>query len=194
MLIIDNDRVSVWDARLITGEQAPKTPDDMDKIIMFIDGGDFEMATACGAIIRLPTQPGQAMFVPRGRHQPVLVSEGRFQVAIIALKDAPSPSYPNSKSFAPAYPRPGSTRMIATPRATVWRHAWQPGTPTPMHFHDKDAVVAYRHDGSLKRVSPDGTAVITAYKKGDIRFYHGGRSLSEVLTTEQQSALTVELR
>lgn len=194
MLIIDNDRVSVWDARLTTDERGPETPHDVDRVIMFIDGGDFEMATASGAIIRVPTQPGQAMFLPKGGHQPVLISRGQFQVAVIALKDAPSPTYPNNRGFASAYPRPGSTKMIATPRVTVWRHAWQPGTPTPMHFHDKDVVVAYRYDGSLKSVSPDGTSITTDYKKGDIRFHRGGRSHLEVLTTERQSALMVELR
>lgn len=194
MLIIDNDRVSVWDSRLTTGERGPNTPDDVDKIIMFIDGGDFEMTTALGAFIRVPTLPGQAMFIPRGSRQPVLASQGPLQVAIVALKDAPSPSYPNNKGLAAAFPRPGSTRMIATPRATVWRHSWQPGTPTPMYFHDKDVVVAYRHDGSLTSVSPDGAAITTDYKKGDIRFHRGGRSHQEVLTTERQSALMVELR
>ena len=32
--------------------------------------------------------------------------------------------------------------------------------PTPMHFHDKDIVVAYRYDGSLKSVTPDGATVV----------------------------------
>lgn len=194
MLIIDNDRVSVWDSRLTTGERGPNTPDDVDKIIMFIDGGDFEITTALGAIVRVPTLPGQAMFIPRGSHQPVLASQGPLQVAIVALKDAQSPSAPSSKNLASASAHPGSTRMIATPRATVWRHSWQPGTPTPTRFHDKDIVVAYRHDGSLKCVSPDGAASIFEYKKGDIRFYHGGRPQGAVLTTERQSVLMVELR
>jgi hypothetical protein len=193
MLIIDNDRVSVWDARLSTGDRGPETPNDVDKIIMFIDGGDFEMATPLGAIIRLPTQPGQAMFIPKGAHHPVLASGSQVQVAIVALKDAPGPSNPNSKTPASASPYPGSTRMIATPRATVWRHAWQPDTPTPTRFHDKDIVVAYRHDGSLKCVSQDGAASVTEYKKGDIRFYRGGRPHAAVLTTERQSVLMVEL-
>jgi hypothetical protein len=120
MLIIDNDRVSVWDSRLTAGQRGPDTPDDADKIIMFIDGGDFEMTTPLGAIIRLPTQPGQAMFIPKVSPLPVLASEGRFQVAIVALKDAPSPSDLGNKPLPS--PHPGSTRMIATPRATVWRH------------------------------------------------------------------------
>jgi hypothetical protein len=84
--------------------------------------------------------------------------------------------------------------MIATPRATVWRHSWQPGTPTPTRFHDKDIVVAYRHDGSLQCVLPDGAASVTEYKKGDIRFYRRGRPHASVLTTERQSVLMVELR
>ena len=35
---------------------------------------------------------------------------------------------------------------------------WAPNTPPPMHFHDKDIVVAYRYDGSLKSTTPDGRA------------------------------------
>jgi hypothetical protein len=29
-----------------------------------------------------------------------------------------------------------------------------------MHFHDKDIVVVYRYDGSLKSTTPDGKSVV----------------------------------
>jgi hypothetical protein len=63
-----------------------------------------------------------------------------------------------------------------------------------MHFHDKDVVVAYRYDGTLRSVTPDGEATDNAYRKGDIRFNKANRTHSELLITERQSAVILELK
>jgi hypothetical protein len=63
-----------------------------------------------------------------------------------------------------------------------------------MHFHDKDVVVAYRYDGTLKSVTPDGASVLNAYRAGEIRFNRANRSHYEELTSARQSAVMMELK
>jgi hypothetical protein len=76
----------------------------------------------------------------------------------------------------------------------VWNYSWAPGKPTPMHFHDKDVVVAYRYDGALKSVTPDGKATANAYKAGEVRFNKANRAHYELLTSPRQSAVMMELK
>ncbi len=63
-----------------------------------------------------------------------------------------------------------------------------------MHFHAKDVVVAYRYDGALKSVKPDGTSVVNADRQGSIYFNQGNRAHHEELTTDRQSAVMMELK
>jgi len=63
-----------------------------------------------------------------------------------------------------------------------------------MHFHDKDVVLAYRYDGALKSVTPDGKEIVNAYKAGEIRFNRGNRTHYEELVTDRQSAVMAELK
>jgi hypothetical protein len=63
-----------------------------------------------------------------------------------------------------------------------------------MHFHDKDVVVAYRYAGPLKSTTPDGAVTENPYKKGEIRFNKSNRTHSELLTSDRQSAVILELK
>jgi hypothetical protein len=84
--------------------------------------------------------------------------------------------------------------VLDNDRVTVWHYSWAPGVPTPMHFHAKDVVVAYRYDGALKSVKPDGTSVVNADRQGSIYFNQGNRAHYEELTTDRQSAVMMELK
>jgi hypothetical protein len=55
-------------------------------------------------------------------------------------------------------------------------------------------VVAYRYDGTLKSVTPDGATTANAYQAGEIRFNKANRSHYEELTTDRQSAVMMELK
>jgi hypothetical protein len=63
-----------------------------------------------------------------------------------------------------------------------------------MHFHDKDVLVVYRYDGSLKSTTPDGKSVVNDYKSGSIWFNRGNRAHFEELVKGQQSAMMMELK
>jgi hypothetical protein len=193
--VIDNERVTVWDVRVNKGEATAPTPRDMDTIIMFLEGGRIKTTRASGKTHVALRAFGDAVFIPKGAAATdTLLSAGPAHEIVIALKDKTEPPIPNDSGLPAAFPRPGSVKVLENPRVVVWHYSWKPGVPTPMHFHDKDVVVAYRYDGALKSVTPDGKSVVNSYKTGDIRFNKGNRAHYEELTTQRQSAVMMELK
>jgi predicted metal-dependent enzyme (double-stranded beta helix superfamily) len=193
--LIDNERVTVWDVLMDKGEAAAPTPRDMDTVIMFLEGGRIKTTFASGKTQVAMRKFGDAVFIPKGTAATdTLLSAGPAHEIVVALKDKTEPPIPNDSGLPAAFPRPGSVKVLENSRIVVWHYSWQPGVPTPMHFHDKDVVVAYRCDGALKSVTPDGKNVVNAYKAGDIRFNKGNRAHYEELTTQRQSAVMMELK
>jgi hypothetical protein len=193
--VIDNERVTVWDIMLEKGVPSPATPHDLDSVIMFLEGGRIRTVPAGGKASTTTRRFGDAVFVPRGTEaRQTLVSDGTAHAIVVALKNFPTPVVVNTTGLPAAFPRPGSVRALDNDRITVWHYSWTPGVPTPMHFHDKDVVVAYRYDGALKSVTPDGVSVVNAYKAGEIRFNKANRSHYEELASERQSAVMMELK
>jgi hypothetical protein len=192
---IDNDRVTVWDIHLAKGVAGPATPHDLDTVVVFLEGGDIKTVDANGKATRATRAFGDAVFISRGSDaRDTLLSDGAAHEIVVALKDYRAPPIANSSGYPLAYPRPGAVRALDNGRVDVWNYSWTPGRPTPLHFHDKDVVVAYRYDGDLKSVSPDGATVVNHYQSGEIRFNKANRSHSEVLESERQSAVVIELK
>ena len=193
--VIDNDRVSVWDVTLAKGEAGPATPHDLDTVTLFLEGGRIRTISAGGKAATATRAFGDAVFTPKGADAvSTVMSGGPVHAVVIALKDAPSPKVANTAGLPPAFPRPGSVKVLENRLVIVWHYSWKPGVQTPMHFHDKDVVVAYRYDGALKSVTPAGEVTANAYKAGDIRFNKADRAHYEVLTGERQSAVMMELK
>jgi hypothetical protein len=193
--VIDNERVIVWDIILEKGAAGPTTPHDMDTVIMFLEGGRIRTVAPGGNASTATRQFGDAVFVPRGTDATqTLLSDASAHEIVVALKNYHGPATVNTTGLPAAFPRPGSVRALDGDRFTVWHYSWTRGVPTPMHFHDKDVVVAYRYDGTLKSVTADGASVVNPYKAGDIRFNKANRSHYEELTTDRQSALIMELK
>lgn len=132
---------------------------------------------------------GRASFVPKGQ---MPKASGRNMV--IDLKDHPVPRAVNKTSYPLAFPRPGSKKLLENARVTVWDYSWSPDQPTPMHFHDKDALVVYLDNGDLKSTTPDGKSVINAYTFGAVRFNARDRSHTELLVRGKQRAIITELK
>jgi len=193
--VIDNERVTVWDIILEKGVSGPVTPHDMDTVIMFLEGGRIRTLGAGGKASTARRKFGDAVFIPKGSDATqTLVSDGEAHEIVIALKDYRVPVVVNTTGLPAAFPRPGSVKVLDNDRITVWHYTWLPGVPTPMHFHDKDVVVAYLYDGTLKSVTPDGAILINPHKAGEIRFNKANRSHYEELTTARQSAVMMELK
>jgi hypothetical protein len=193
--VIDNDQVTVWDIKLEKGASSRATPHELDSVIMFLEGGRIRTRAAGGRISTATRAFGDALFIPRGTDaSQTLLSDGSAHEIMIALKEYRVPAIANTTGLPAAFPRPGSVKVLDNDRVVVWHYSWTPGVPTPMHFHDKDVVVAYRYDGTLKSVAPDGAIVVNPYKAGDIRFNKANRSHYEQLTTGRQSAVMMELK
>jgi len=132
---------------------------------------------------------GAAVF---GRKGKAPASRGRN--IVIELKDHKVAPLPNTSGFPNAFPRPGSKKLIENNRVIVWDYTWTMGVPTPMHFHDKDVVVTYLMDGSLKSTTPAGEVVINDYTFGTVKYNSRNRTHTETLVKGSQRAIITEFK
>lgn len=79
-------------------------------------------------------------------------------------------------------------------KAVVWDNVWHKGVPTPMHFHDKDALVVFEAGGALRSTTPDGKQVVSEYKFAQIRFSPRDHVHTEVLLRGRGHAIITELK
>jgi hypothetical protein len=113
---------------------------------------------------------------------------------VIDLKDTQIPPHKNGTSYPLAFPRPGSKKVLENDRVIIWDYSWTPGSPTPMHFHDKDVVVTYLEDGALRSTEPNGQAVVNPHYFGFTKFNAGDRTHTEELIRGKGRAIIVELK
>jgi hypothetical protein len=192
---IDNERVTVWDIVLESGRNGPTIPSDRETVVVFLEGGSISTSYHGSRAVKHQRHFGDAAWVARGvGFQDTLLSAGSAHEIVIALKDGGLQTLANTSGYPAAFPRPGSVKVMETSRVIVWNYSWVPDVATPMHFHDKDVVVAYRYDGGLKSVTPQGQITVNDYKAGDIRFNKANRSHYEQLVGSRQSAVMLELK
>ncbi len=170
--IIDNERVTVWDVTWAKGQPNPLPRTDHDFVAVSL------------------TKRGTAVF----KHKGETPGEEGARTVVIELKDHPVAPIENKSGYPLAFPRPHVKKLMDTARFTVWSYRWNPGEPTPMHFHDKDVVVVYMEDTALRSTTPDGKSVVNEYKSGEARFNRSGRIHSELLMRGTGSAMITELK
>jgi hypothetical protein len=170
--IIDNERVTVWDVAWNKGQPNPLTRMDHDFVAVSL------------------TKKGTAVF----KHKGDTPGEEGERTVVIELKDHAVAPLANTTGYPNAFPRPHVKKLIDNDRFTIWSYRWNPGEPTPMHFHDKDVVVIYEEDTALKSTAPDGKTVVNEYKSGQIKYNLRDRTHSELLTRGTGSAVMVELK
>ena len=193
--VIDNERVAVRDITLSPGTPGAMERHPNDFVTMFLAGGMIRTTDAKGKTSVAMRNAGDALFGRKGTEEKEeVISNGQVRMIVVDLKDHPVPPLANKSGLPPAFPRPGSKKILENDRVIVWNYTWMPGVPTPMHYHDKDVVVVYRYDGSLKSTTPSGEVVVNDYKFGTIRFNKADRSHTEELVKGQQSAIMMELK
>lgn len=164
-------------------------------VTMFLVGGKIRSTKENGEMTISERKFGEVVYDATGTARTEeVISESPARLIVAELKDHPEPPYANQSGYPPAFPRPGSLNAFENDRVVVWNYSWTPGVPTPMHFHDKDVLVVYRYDGSLKSTLPDGKSVVNDYKAGSIRFNQGNRAHFEELVKGQQSAVIMEFK
>src|SRR3984957_5376766 len=175
--VIDNERVPVWDVTGAKGQANPALGHDRDVVVMRLTGA--------GA--------GTANFIAKGseRNKPPGIGARSL---IIELKDTVVPPLENKTGYPLAFPRPHVKKLLENDRVIVWSYRWNPGEPTPMHFHDKDVVGVYLEDTALTSTTPEGAKTLNDYKAFDIRFNKGDRTHTELLERGMGSAMMMELK
>jgi hypothetical protein len=164
--IIDNERVKVWD----TTDVMPPAQHDFVAVSL--------------------SRKGDARFGHKG-DTPGKAGE---RSVIVELKDHTVPPIANTTGYPLAFPRPHARKLLENDRVIVWDYTWRPKEPTPMHFHDKDALVVFEATGALQSTTPDGKSVVNEYKFGDIRFNLRDRTHTELLLGGRQHAVITELK
>ena len=193
--LIDNERVTVRDITLTPGKPGSLERHDHDFVTMFLVGGKIRTTDANGRSSVALRRAGDAVFGRKGTEEKdELISDSPARLIVVELKDHLVPPLTNNTGYPPAFPRPGSKKVLDNDRVVVWDYTWRPGVPTPMHYHDKDVVVVYRYDGSLKSTTPNGESVVNDNKFGMVRFNKRDRVHFEELVKGNQSAIILELK
>jgi hypothetical protein len=164
--IIDNERVAVWD----TSSALPAAQHDF--VAVSLD------------------HKGHAKFGHKGD---VPAKDGAHTI-VVELKGVKVPPLENSSGLPLAFPRPRVQKLLENDQVVVWSYTWHSGQKTPMHFHDKDALVVYEATGALSSTTQDGKVVVNEYKDGEVRFNKRDRSHSELLVKGAMTAVITELK
>jgi hypothetical protein len=164
--VIDNERVVVWD----TTSALPPARYDFVAVSL--------------------SQKGTAAY----GHQGAIPAKAHARTVVIELKDNTPAPIPNNTHYPLAFPRPHAKKLLENDRVVVWDYVWHPGDPTPMHYHDKDALVVFESNGAVQATTPDGQTAVAQFKLGDIRFNGRDRTHRELLVSGHAHAIIVELK
>jgi hypothetical protein len=164
--VLDNERLTVWD----TTSSLPPAQHDFVAVSL--------------------SHNGTAIFGHKGE----VAGKAGARTVVIELKDHPLPLIANTSGYPLAFPRPNAKRLLVNNKVVVWDNVWHPGKPTPMHFHDKDALVVYESTCTLQSTSADGKQVVGDFKFGQIRFSPRDHTHAEVLMSGQGHAVILELK
>ena len=164
--IVDNEHVTVWD----TPVQLPPSSHDFVAVSL--------------------SRKGTAVFGHRGD----VPGKTGGRTIVIELKDLPVGPLANETGYPLAFPRQHAKKLLENEQVVVWDYVWHPGESTPMHFHDKDAVVVFEATGALKATTPDGKSTVTEISIGEVKFNPRGRVHTEILANGEAHAVITELK
>src|ERR1700722_14375897 len=164
--LVDNEHVTVWD----TAEVLPPASHDFIEVSL--------------------SRKGTASF----GHQGDRPGKSGARTIVIELKDLPVIPLANDTGYPLAFPRKHVKKLLENSQVVVWDYSWRPGEATPMHFHDKDAVVVFEATGALKSTTPDGKSVVAEINFSGVRFNPRGRTHTEILVSGKAHAVIAELK
>jgi hypothetical protein len=192
--VIDNERVTVREVTLIPGQPGSIERHNTDFVTIFLDGGKIHTVDRDGKSSVAVRRSGDVIFGVRGEETEEVISPGPSRLVVVELKDHPVLPLVNKSGYPNAFPRPGSKKVLDNGRVVAWDYTWKPGVATRMHYHDKDVVLVYKEDGSIKSTTPDGKSVVSDHTAGTVAFNKGDRTHFEELVKGRESAIIVELK
>jgi mannose-6-phosphate isomerase-like protein (cupin superfamily) len=87
-LLLENDRVKVWEMVLEPGESSDLHRHTLDYILYILEGTSIDADRPDGQSFSFPVKPGQVIFVERGGiERAVNRSDVRFRELLVELKD-----------------------------------------------------------------------------------------------------------
>jgi quercetin dioxygenase-like cupin family protein len=187
--VIDNQHVTVRDIALEKGKPGPMIAHAGDYVVLYYRGGRIKGAD--GKTANYPS--GGASFGHGGSTSDTALS-GPAREIVVDIKNIPSRTVPNTTGLPPAFPRPGSKKILENDKVRVWNYAWVPGKPSPLHFHDTEVVVVFRGNGDIASTSMSGQKTVAHHNPGDIAFNAPNRAHSEEVVKGTQSAIMLELK
>jgi hypothetical protein len=164
--VVDNERVTVWD----TTELMPHLSHDFVAVPLFT--------------------PGTAVYGHQGEGAG---TQGKRTI-VIELKDLKVEPLPNPGPYPLAFPRARAKKLFENDRVVIWSTRWLPGKATPLHFHDKEAVVVFEAQGELKSTTLDGRTTPVPLNNGKVSYNARNRVHTEVLVSGAASAVVTELK
>lgn len=141
-----------------------------------------------------PTIGGPAGSIVRKTDNEIWISETPAKAVVITLKDKRVAPLENGSGYPPPFPREGSTKVYEDARVIVWDATWTRGRPTPMHFHDKDAILIALSRGTTQSTTPDGKVTTTKWAPGMVTFNLRNRIHTEALIDGEMRAIITELK
>lgn len=193
--VIDNERVTVWEASLTPRESISMKPYHTDLATVFLSDGDLRVTDTHGVSKVASQKRGDVVFTRKdSEEKEEVTSPHPIETLVIELKDHSVPPLSNTTGYPLAFPRPGSKKIIENDRIVAWNYTWKVGARTPLHYHDKDVVIAYLGDGLMKSVPLTGPSDENEHKTGEIRYNRADRTHYEVLEKGNLSAIIVELK
>jgi len=87
-LLLENDRVKVWEMVLAPGESSDLHRHTMDYVLCILEGTSIDADRPGGESFSFPVTPGQVIFVERGGiERAVNRSTVRFRELVVELRD-----------------------------------------------------------------------------------------------------------
>ena len=176
--LIDNPRVTVWDLTWTRGVPAA-----------------MERTTSNSLWISVAPTPGTVVYWAKGAARKAEQSPGApVRMVVVDIKNGPVGALENKTGAVAAFPRPGSKKLFENNLVVVWDYTWTRDQATAMHFHDKDALVVYLKDGSVKSTTPDGKSDVTPRKVGMVAFNARARVHTETLVDGESRGIITEFK
>jgi hypothetical protein len=193
--IIDNERVTVWDITWTKGAPSPLTRRNDDYLILYLTNGRMKLTRPDGGSVTVPVGVGDVVFQAQGTVKTEeSVSDDPVRARGIDLHDHYVAPLKNTSGYPKAFPRRGAQKVFDNKRVVVWDYTFTSGSPSPMHFHDKDVVVTYMADGALKSTTPDGQSQTNENSFGLTKFNARNRTHTEQLVRGKSRVIAVELK
>lgn len=190
--LVDNERVTVWDATWPKGKAAPSYRNRDDMVTVELNDAAYRVAGKDSAV---SAKLGQVAYIKNGTSESETGTSDVPRHAIaIDLKNVKVPPMENKSGYPDAFPREGIKKVLDNERLTVWDYSWTPGKATPMHFHAKDVVTIYLSTGDIRSTALDGTVTVNSVTPGFTRFNPRNRTHTEELIKGSGRAIIVELK